>query len=165
MLQDPAWYHNAASDVAGREGGPHSEVTPILFLSQIHKTLAYCNQQSALNAFLNPGICSRALERRTSASDDDASAALEPGGKENPIFSLLLITPSHFKEILSVWHGRFPKLFLLGGVLYASNEYYSITERNQKLKCLRVQLIYPNRKCFLKNYSTIFTTNLSQTQN
>lgn len=71
----------------------------------------------------------------------------------------------HFKEILSVWHGRVPKLFLLRGLLYASNEYYSITERNQKLKCLRVQLIYPNRKCFLKNYGTIFTTNLSQTHN
>lgn len=56
-------------------------------------------------------------------------------------------------------------MFLLRAAFDASNEYYYITERNQKLKCLRVQLIYPNRKCFLKNYCTIFITNLSQTQN
>lgn len=37
--------------------------------------------------------------------------------------------------------------------------------KESKPKCLRVQLIYPNRKCFLKNYGTIFITNLSQTQN
>lgn len=56
-------------------------------------------------------------------------------------------------------------MFSLRAAFDASNEYYYITERNQKLKCLRVQLIYPNRKCFLKNYSAIFTANLSQTQN
>lgn len=85
-------------------------------------------------------------------------------GQGSAPLHLLIITPC-LQEILSAWHGRIPKMFSLRAAFDASNEYYYITERNQKLKCLRVQLIYPNRKCFLKNYSAIFTANLSQTQN
>lgn len=85
-------------------------------------------------------------------------------GQGSAALHLLIITPC-LKEILSAWHGRIPKMFSLRAAFDASSEYYYITERNQKLKCLRVQLIYPNRKCFLKNYSAIFIANLSQTQN
>lgn len=85
-------------------------------------------------------------------------------GQDSAPQQLPIVAP-YLKEILSAWHGRIPKMFSLRAAFDASNEYYYITERNQKLKCLRVQLIYPNRKCFLKNYSAIFIANLSQTQN
>lgn len=101
MCQDPAWFQSAAPDIEYREGGRLPQCDSRIICVPNTQNSGYSNQLGIIsvpNAFFNPGICYRALERCTSASDGDAFAALEPGGQENPIFWLLLITPSTFQR-------------------------------------------------------------------
>lgn len=160
MHQDPAWHQNAAPNVEYRKRGrpPQWCDSHVIFVLNTQNA-DYCNQLGITpvpNAFFNLGICSRALERCTSACDDDAFAALEPEGKENPIFWLLLITSPHFKEIFICLAWKISQTVFIRGSFVCQQWILLYYWKESKAKVPACTVNLSKQKMFLKKLRHYF---------